>query len=193
LVRKLSVISVQPPTITASTPAAARASLQRSFVTRQLVHLGLAAIDLDRTARLPARAVQERERARELAIDDRRRHAALGRRSERGATRDRRGAFDREPAQHARCVALRVDAEHRLLTDVAALAVVEEPGERRLERKVILVDIRAVAQEAGADPQPFDLGIVSARGAVPSGGPRPRRSARSTRSPARPTPGARDR
>src|SRR6185436_13066175 len=64
-----------------------------------------------------------------------------------------------EPAQRVRRVALRVDAEHRLLPDVAALAVVEEPRQRRLEREVVLADVDAVAEEAGADPQPLDVGI----------------------------------
>ena len=49
-----------------------------------------------------------------------------------------------------------VDAEHRLLADVSTLFVVEQRDERRLEREVILVDIAAVAEKAGVDPQALD-------------------------------------
>ena len=66
-------------------------------------------------------------------------------------------------------VALRVDAEHRLLADVAALAVVEELRERRLEREVILVDVDAVAQEARADPHALDLRLAIVARALGSG------------------------
>src|SRR5258706_402429 len=108
----------------------------------QLAHARLAAVDLDAAAHLPRRAMQVAERDRgAIAGRDRRGHLArvvLRRMLDHGAARDRRIALDHQAAQRARRVALRVDAEHRLLTDVAALLVIEKLHERRLEREVIV-------------------------------------------------------
>ena len=58
----------------------------------------------------------------------------------------------------ARGLALGVDPEHRLLADVAALAVVEELRERGLEREAAVVDVDAVAEQARLDAGDLDLG-----------------------------------